>query len=157
MARFVLDGRIAVRFLTSVPSDTAAPTQAELGAGVDLVGTSQAEELEGISGFEVQSNSIATPGYASKEVGNVPGDQTYPTSSMSFYKDDTVTTIYDALADDESGWVCIMQDGQASGEEVDIFPVTVASRVRRPGRNAANIFDVNFSVGVPFKGGTQAA
>lgn len=157
MARFILDGRIACRFLSTLPSDPDNPTQAELTAGVNLVGTAQAEELVDISGFEPSTSSIPTPGYASTLVGNVAGDQTYPDSSMAFYKDDASETIYDALATGTSGFLAIMQDGQAATNEVELFPVTVASRVRRKARNAPNIFDVNFAVDVPYDGGAQAA
>lgn len=156
MARFILDGRMAARFLTTIPSTPTAPTQAELGAGVDLIGSAQAEEMVDITGFEVQTNSIPTPGYAGTLTGNVAGEQNYPDSTISFYKDDTSETIYSALADATVGWVALMQDGEGSGKECDLFPASVASRVRRPARNAPNIFDVNFAIDVPYKA-TQAA
>ena len=138
------------------PPNTAAPTQAELSAGVDLVGSSQAEELMDIQGFAVQPSSLPTPGYSSTLVGNVAGDQTYPDSVLSFYKDTTSSTIYTALASGNTGWVALMYDGQADTEEVETFPATVVSRVRRPALNAPHIFDVNFAIDVPFAG-TQAA
>ena len=156
MARFILDGRLAAVWLTALPSDPNAPTQAELGGGTDLVGTAQAEELVEIRGFEVQTSSIPTPGFAGTLVGNVAGEQTYPDSTLSFYKDDTSETIYTALASGNTGWVFLGMDGLGSGEESLLFPSTVASRVRRPARNAPHIFDVNFAIDVPFEG-TQAA
>lgn len=156
MARFILDGRMACVWLTSIPATPTAPTQAELGAGTDLIGTAQAEELVEITGFAVQTSSLPTPGFAGTTVGNVAGEQTYPDSSMAFYKDDTSETIYTALADDTTGWLALCPDGLGSGEECDLFPATVASRVRRPARNAPAIFDVNFAIDVPYKA-TQAA
>lgn len=156
MSRFVLGGRSKARWLTTLPATPLAPTQSELDAGTDLVGTSQAEELMDIQGFAVQPSSIPTPGYAGTLVGNVAGDQTYPDSTLSFYKDDTASVIYTALARGNTGWVALMYDGQASGEEVDLFPATVVSRVRRPALNSPHIFDVNFAIDVPYEG-TQAA
>ncbi len=155
MARGILPGRIKMRWLTSAPT-FAAPTQTQLNAGVDLVGSSQDEELAEIEGFMVESDTIPTPGFASNRVGNVGGDQTYPNSRLAFYKDSAVTDIYDALEDGNTGWVVIMLDGQGNGKESETFPATVLSRVRRKVRDEAGIFDVNFSIGVPVPG-TQAA
>lgn len=157
MARYVLDGRIAVVFMTTIPATPLAPTQAELSAGVNLIGTSQDEALENIEGFVVEPNIIPTPDYASTQVGTVTGDQSYPQSTLSFYADDTVTTIFSALVDGTTGFVAFMYDGQAAASAVDVFPITVSSRVRRPARNAAHIFDVNCAPGVPYLNGTQAA
>lgn len=151
MARFILDGQVVIKWLTSLPTDPNAPTQAELNAGTDLIGTAQAEELVEIRGFEVQTSSIPTPGYSGTLVGNVAGEQTYPDSTLAFYKDDASSTIYTALASGNTGWVYIMMDGQGSGLEALGFPATVASRVRRPARNAPHIFDVNFAIDVPYE------
>ncbi len=156
MGRFVLDGRLEVVFLSSAPSAPAAPTQSEISAGVDLIGSGSGEGLESIEGFVVQPNIIQTPDYASLQVGTVAGDQTYPESTLSFYKDDTVETIYSALAADTTGFVLFMMDGIGASEECELFPITVTSRPRRPGRNVAHIFDVNVAPGVPTLG-TQAA
>ena len=156
MARFTLPGRMEVVFMTTEPSDTAATTAAELAAGVDLIGTSQAEELAELEGFVVNSATIATPGYASHSVANVSGDETYPDSRLAFYKDDTSETIYTALAQGTTGFIAFMRDGSATGEEVELFPVTVQSRVRRPARDQAHIFDVNFAISVPYQGVTAA-
>ena len=156
MTRYVLDGRLKAVFLTSAPAALAAPTQAELNAGTDLIGTGAGEGLENIDGFVVQPNIIPTPDYTGLQVGTVAGDQTVPESVLSFYKDTTVETIYNALAADVTGYVVFMMDGQASGEESDVWPITVTSRVRRPGRNVAHIYDVNIAPGSPTLAGTQA-
>lgn len=156
MARFVLEGRTAVVWLASAPSSLAAPTQAELAAGVDLVGTKQAEELVEINGFEKQNNSIPTPGFAGLEVGNVAGEQTYPDSDMEWYKDDTSETIYDTVVDGAVGYVALCYDGLGDTLESEIYEVTVASRTRIPARNAAHRFRANFAISAPVLG-TQAA
>jgi hypothetical protein len=152
MARFTLSGRIAVRLLATLPADEEAPTVAELNAGINLVGTAQAEELMEFEGFLLEAATIPTPGYASNRVGNVAGDNTYPDSRMSFYKDDTSETIWTALADGETGWVALAWDGVVASRDVTLFPARVISRVRRPARDAAHIFDVNFAIDVPFEG-----
>jgi hypothetical protein len=154
--RFILNGRIKLRFLTTLPTVPTAPTQAELNAGVNVLGTPQAEELAEIAGFEVQTSSLPTPGYAGVQVGNVAGESTFPDSALVFYKDDVVTTIFTAMAQGATGYLAIMRDGQAATKEVELFPVTVASRVRSVARNAPHTFRANMSIGAPYQG-TQAA
>lgn len=152
MGRYTLPGRIKASFLSSEPADPLAPTAGELSAGVDLVGSGQGEALAELDGWVVSPSSIPTPDYTSHLVGNVPGDQTFGDSRMAFYMDDTVQTIYSALSSGTSGFVAIMRDGDSSGDECELFPVTVQSRVRRPARDQAHIFDVNFAIGVPYDG-----
>jgi hypothetical protein len=156
MSRIVLVERIAIVWLTTIPAVPTAPTQAELTAGVDLVGDAQEEELAEVEGFQVQHSTYPTPGFKTFKVGNVAGDQVFPDSRFAFYFSDTVSVIRTALAEPNTGWIAMMLDGQASGEEVELFPSQVASNVRRKVRDAANIFDVNFSIAEPFIG-TQAA
>lgn len=154
--RYVLNERLKLRFLATAPTTLAAPTQAQLTAGVDLIGTQQAEELNDIGGWEVQTNSSPTEGYAGLEVGNVAGAQTYPDSWLQWYKDDTVTTIFTAVEKGETGYLAFMRDGQAATKEVELFPVTVASRPRSLAKGVAHTFRANFSLAPPVLG-VQAA
>ena len=156
MARFTIEGRAKVRFLTTEPTDPNAPTQTELSAGVDVMGSKQAEELVVMNGWEVQTSTIPTPGLSGLETGNVGGEQTYPDSSMEIYKDDTSATIYSALTKGTTGFMAIMMDGQSSGEECELFPVTVLSRVRQKAGQTGHKFTVNFALDVPYEA-TQAA
>jgi hypothetical protein len=124
----------------------AGPTQTQITAGTDLIGTQQAEELNDLGGWEVQTNSSPTEGYAGLEVGNVAGAQTYPDSWLQWYKDDTVTTIFTAVAKGSTGYLVFMRDGQAATKEAEIFPVTVASRPRSLAKGVAHTFRANFSL-----------
>lgn len=157
MAGFILDGRIAMVLLTSIPSDELAPTQAELGAGVSLIGTKQAEELIAIEGWTQDVAAIPTPGYAGVATGSLAGESSYPQSSLTWRKDDTSETIYSAVAATNTlQWIYVCQDGLGSGEEALGFPVTIATRERSPERNVPNSFTCAFSVTPPYEA-TQAA
>jgi hypothetical protein len=151
MSRFTLDGRIAVYLLTTLPSTPTAPTQAEIAAGTNLVGTKQAEELVDIQGFEAAPTSLPTPGYAGPLTGQVSGELTYPDGVLSWYKDSASSTIYSLMVVDLDAFIFIAQDGLGSGEEGQLFPVLVADRNRRKARNAPNIFDVTMNTGVPYE------
>lgn len=158
MGRFTLPGQIEVIWLTTAqaPASTSAPTAAELDAGISLVGTSQGEAMAEADGWQLNPGTIATPDYVSHKVGNVPGDETYPDSRIAIYKDDTSSTIYDAMVEGATGYIVWMRDGRGTGEETEVWPVTIQSRVRRPSRSEAHIFDVNFATAVPVQG-TEAA
>lgn len=143
--RYVLNERLKLRFVTTALT-LAAPTQSQITAGTDLIGTQQAEELNDIGGWEVQTNSSPTEGYAGLEVGNVAGTQTYPDSWLQWYKDDTITTIFTAVAKGSTGYLVFMRDGQAATKEAEIFPVTVASRPRSLAKGVAHTFRANFSL-----------
>lgn len=152
MARITLPGRAKMRWLASEPAAPTAPTAAEIAAGVDLIGTGQAEALAEIQGLILNSTTIPTPDYTSHQVGNVPGDETIADSRLSFYKDDTIETIYTTLVKGTAGFLAVMYDGESVGEEVKVYPATVQSNERRPDRDAANIFDVPLSTSIPYVG-----
>ncbi len=157
MAGFVLNARLKVQLLTTAPSDFDAPTQAELTAGVDLVGTEQTEELVGINGWEEQADAVPTGGYASLRVGSLTGPSSYPQSSLTWRKDSTSTTIYSAVAKGSATkWVYFMPDGQSSGEEAFGFPVTIDNRRRSLAPAEAHTFTADFSLTPPYEA-TQAA
>jgi len=145
MARGILPGSIAARWLTVAPASLTAPSQAELNAGVDVVGSELDEELAELNGWVVENNVIPTPGYNTNKVGNVGGDQTYPASSMAFYKDSVVETIFNALPDGTAGWMVIMDDGQGAGKYCETFPASVLTRTRSKDRGAKK-FMVNFAL-----------
>ena len=151
MARGILPGSIDIRFLTTVPATLTAPTQAELSAGLDVVGSELNEELAEMTGWVITNNTIPTPGFNSNRVGQVGGDQTYDTSSMKFYKDSSVHAIFDALIDGTTGWMAIMDDGQASGKFVQVFPCQVLTRVRSKDRGPKT-FTCNFAIQAPAVG-----
>lgn len=156
MSRFVLNERFKAVHFASAPADLEAPTAAEIAAATDLIGSTSAEELEDIQGFEVEPSDLPMSGFASIKVGTLPGEQTYPASRLSFYVDDTVRTIYSLFGALTNGHVGFFPDGISTGEESYIFPYQVASRVRRVAKNAPAIVDVNMSIQVEYEG-TQAA
>ena len=151
MARGTLPGTLVALWLDADPS--ASPTQAELTANgttiLDLIGTANSEGLAEMAGWIVNSSTIPTPDYLSHTVGTVPGDSVVQDSSMSFYYDSADTELYTQLTEGTSGFVVLCFDGLGTGEEAQVWPVTVQTRFRRPNRDQAHIYDVNFAVGTP--------
>lgn len=154
---YILDGVIAVRLLTTLPATPTAPTQAELTAGVNLVGSKQLEELIAISGWQKTTSEIATPGYAGPETGVLAGESNYAQSSMTWRAHLTDETIWSAVAETTTlQWVFICQQGLSSGNRGLLYPVTIAVREEGVERNVAHSFRADFSVTPPYVC-TQAA
>lgn len=156
MARQTLRGTLAAVFVTSAPNDLDAPTTAELDAGTDLIGSKNSEALAELSGFQESASTIPTPDFTSLKTGNIEGEVTFDDSSMEFYSDDTVTTIFDALVPETDGYVVLMHEGRGVGKPTDVWPVTVQTRTRlNTGGNEAAKYMVAFSTGEPNLDGAE--
>lgn len=157
MAGYLLDGVINVALLTTLPATPTAPTQAELAAGTDLIGTKQTEELIQINGWQKDTESIPTPGYAGTDVGSLAGSSSYGASSLVHRADDTSEVIYTALDETTTlQWVAFAQQGFSSGNRAVIFPVTIPVQEESVERNVPHSFRTDFSVTPPYKA-VQAA
>lgn len=151
MARYILPGTLAVAWLASEPT-LPNPTQAEITAGDDLLGSKSGEALAGITGFQPSVSVYDTPDYVDARVGNVGGTVTYPQSSLMFYADDTSTTLRDLLSVDTNGFLVFGFNGSAQGEESQVFTASVVSNEYDPNPGQATMFEVAFSIAAPTKG-----
>lgn len=158
MTRFTLPNRMTARFFTggTIPANLAAPTAAEVAAGLNIVGTSDGEGMADLQGFVSSPSVIETPDYVSHQVGTVPGDTTFPQSTISIYMDDTTRPVYDGMTEGTVGVVGLFFDGEVVGEESLLFPVTVQNRRRRVARDEAHIADIDVAISVPTLGAVAA-
>lgn len=152
MGRHILPGLLKAYWLTAAPADLDAPTQAELTAGVDLIGTKGGEALADINGFKPSNSVYDTPDYVDAIVGNVGGTSTYPQSSMMFYSDTDSSTIRDALAQGDDGYIVIGWLGSAATDESQVFSASVLSNEIDPSKSQATIYEVAFGISAPTKG-----
>lgn len=146
MARYRLVNKMALLHDVTAASTPGSPTQAEVTAADDLIGTSSGEAMSSMTGWAAQPAVIDAPDFTTNIVGNVAGDVTLPQSTISFYADDASTTIRDLLVEDTGGYVWIGVEGSAATKECLDFPATVLSNIRRFERNEAAQFDVAFSI-----------
>ena len=157
MAGFLLNGLLKAPKLGTIPAAPTAPTQAELAAGTDLVGSETAEELTDINGWEKTTESAPTGGYAGLNVGALAGPASYPQSSLTWRMDDTVETIFTAMAETTTlSWIYFSQQGLSSGNRSYGFPITVASRQESLARGVPHSFRADCSLTPPYIA-TQAA
>lgn len=134
------------------------------GIFTELKGKKGQEELNTITGWEVQNSSIPLEGYAGPTVGSLAGAQTYPDSSMTWLSDNGLTAradgtepqdIYDRMnPDEDTGDYAIIfgRLGKVVGGHFQVFPVQPASLEIAKGRNVPSTFTVNFSLNAPISG-----
>lgn len=156
MARSPYAGVIGLVSVSSAPSDPAAPTQAEITAGTDLIGAANDEALANIDGLTVNGSVQDTPDFVSLATGNVPGRSTVGLSTLTFYLDDTTTTIFDLMVEGATGYLIYMPQDAGSGNPSTVWGYRVIARTHATPSDEAQQFVVPISTGTPTDG-TQAA
>lgn len=127
----------------------AAPTAAELNAGQDMTGVLQLLPDIPRTANLVDISDLSSK-FESRQVGTRGGDM------MQFIvlRDDAgAETALAAVAEDTVGFICIARKALATtgtwaiGDEVDVFPVTIASDADgSPGRNDADTAVISAAV-----------
>ena len=134
-------GTTKVYFLPAV-ADIDAPTRIELDAGTDL-----SREIAEIDGWNVTSNQIQTPDFATRFVSQIAGRIEAADSSLTFYASEDSVDVRAILPRDTDGFILWMDGGDIPGNKMDCYPVTVrsVSKMRSAGSEAARIM-VGFSI-----------
>lgn len=141
MARYFRRGKSKLRYLPAV-ANAAAPTTPEITAGTDLT-----ISVADVNGFGYNNSPIATPDLNSTFTSSIPGEDTTDDSTITFYDDDTSTTLRTLLAKGVSGYIARMPYGQVTAKRVEVWPITSTgvNDVWTVGNDAAQ-FVVGFAV-----------
>lgn len=128
MARWIPDAKSKVTFCPGV-SNLAAPTSAELTAGTVLCtpGTYVNAGLKELGGFETTQEFVVSKDLATKVDSKIPGRQSLPDASLTFFDDDASSTIRTALAEGTVGFLVLMPYGQVTGKRCEVWPVTIGA------------------------------
>lgn len=126
--RYAPNGILAVRFLTTAPGAPAAPTAAEIDAGVNLVSQASEDCMEQMDGWTTTPNQIPTEDLCKKDIGNIRGGTTLGSATMNHYDSTIATPAIDAIAPDTEGWVVIVPQGNAAGNRAEVFAVEVQTQ-----------------------------
>ena len=118
MARYTRKGKSKLSFVPTIAVLTA-PTIAEINAGTTLDSS-----MSEMSGFQFQNSIIKTPDLASTFVSQIPGEDEADDSSITFYDDDTATTIRTALAKGSAGFIVLMPYGKTATKRCEVWPAT---------------------------------
>lgn len=150
MARFFRRGVTVFYALPAVVG--SSPTRAEITAGTKLTG------IAAIAGFAISNSPVATPDLDARFTTSVPGEDTAPTSELTFWDEDNDTTNRDVLAKDTEVFVIYMPYGDVPGKRCEVWDVTSTGVNDAIDLGAAGQFKVGFSVNaVPNQAGTIPA
>ncbi len=111
-----------VLILPTVAAATLTPTRAELNAGTDV-----SPDVASWSGWTVSTAQIATPDLGKRFTSSIPGRITVDDSSITFYADLAGADIRDVLIRDADQYVAILDGGDVTGRNMDVFKTTVGS------------------------------
>jgi hypothetical protein len=153
MGRYTRKAKSKVYFVPTLAS-TTSPSLAEINAGTNL-GAAMSE----MSGFSFSNSPIDVPDLASTFVPSIPGEDKADNPTITFYDDDTATTLRTALAKGTSGFVVLMPYGGTASKRAEVWPVqsTGFNDMWTVGNEAAKA-GVQFAVtSVPNQGATLAA
>ncbi|MEU8682980.1 hypothetical protein [Streptomyces sp. NPDC048611] len=124
MARFSRKGVTKVLFLEEIAATTLIPSRAELTGATKLT-----KSIAAIDGFQLENNEIETPDMESTFDSKIPGSDSVGDSSITFYEDDSTSTLEEALAKGTEGFVVFLRKGDVpTSKSMDIFPARVASQ-----------------------------
>lgn len=118
MARFFRRGVSKVFFCPAVASQSA-PTAANITAGVDL-----SPSLADIGGWSLANTPIETPDLVDTFNSQINGEDKTADCTLTFYDDDTSTTVRTALAKGQVGFIVLAPYGNTVGKRCEVWPVT---------------------------------
>jgi hypothetical protein len=125
MARFFRRGRSAVFYLPIVAAYTSAsgtgvgnPTAPEIAAGTSLT-----TSINAIAGFDLSNTAIAVPDLGTTFNKSIPGEDTTQASTITFYDDDSSTTVRSALAKGTAGYILLCPYGETTTKRCELWPV----------------------------------
>jgi len=119
----VSDGKTRVSWVTTI-ANIAAPTAAELTAGILLQSTLTAD---GLAGFQPETASVDTSSLASTFNTSVNGRTGFDGTMLRFKKQSGTDTIYDTLLRDVAGYVVIRtgiteSTAWSASQKVRVYP-----------------------------------
>lgn len=124
MGRFSRKGVTKILFSPTIAAASYIPTRTELGAATPLT-----KAIAAVEGFALENQEIETPDLESTFTAKIPGDDQAADSTLTFYEDDTVSTLEETLAKGTTGFIIILRKGDLpASKSMDVYPVRVASK-----------------------------
>ncbi|MGW0821836.1 phage tail tube protein [Streptomyces sp. NPDC002845] len=122
--RYYRRGTTKVLWVPSI-ADKSAPLRGELDAGTALEG-----ETGAMAGWQTTSGTVPTPALGSRFTPVVGGEITAADSSLTFWASKDGNDVRTLLTRDAAGFIVWMDEGDVSGQTMDVFPVTVTSQAK---------------------------
>lgn len=118
MGRFTRKAVSRVFFCATLSSQTAPSIATELTTSNEI--TAPIAEM---SGFQFSNNPINTPDLSTLFVSQIPGEDTAEDSSITFYDDDTTTTLRTSQAKGNAGFIVLCPYGRTAAKRCEVWPV----------------------------------
>ncbi len=128
-------------------ANKAAPTRAEINAGLDL-----SRQVADVEGFTTTSESIDTPDLGSRYTGNIPGRRSSEDSNITFYGARDGNDVRTTLVRDTNGFIAWMDGGDVAGYKMDVYPVRISSAPKQ-----RSVGDEAFRIQIMFNVTTEPA
>lgn len=144
MADIPVDGNTRVAYVPTI-SNNAAPTTAELNAGILLQGTMTAD---GLVGFEPDTADVDNTSLASTFDTKTIGRDSYSGTLVRLKKQSGTDTIFTTMTRGTAGYIVIRRDITEStawntGQAVEVYPIVCGQRRRlAPESNTVTRYEV---------------
>jgi hypothetical protein len=138
--RYYRAGVTRVYFCSTI-ANKSAPTRAELNAGTDLSG-----DVAAINGWEPTSNFENAPDLLSTFVSKVASSVEVGDSSLGMYASSNSVDARGLFPRGTTGFVVMLDEGDANPKKMDVFPVTVASAPKQRDIGAVAQIVVSFAI-----------
>lgn len=141
--RFIEPGTTQVYWVATIAAK-AAPTRTELDAGQDLT-----DEIAGMDGWSVSSDTVDAPDLGTKFTSQVGGMTTAGNPTLTFYRSSDSTDIREILTRGLNGFIVIFWEGDDEGagpNKMDVFPVQVTARPKQTSMTDPAQIEIDFAV-----------
>lgn len=144
MADITVDAKTRVSFVAGI-SNNAAPTVAELNAGMLLTSTMRPD---GLIGFEADTADVDNSSLASDFDTVTVGRDSFSGTMLRLKKQSGTDTIYDTLTKGTTGYIVVRRyvaqaTSWAAGQKVNVYPVTIGrERELPPEANTVAMYEV---------------
>jgi hypothetical protein len=139
--RYFLPGTTDIVIVPTIAALATGCTRIELNAGTEV-----ANEVASISGWQITSESVATPDLGRRFVSQVTGRLTAANSTLQFYADRAGADIRDLLTLDLETHVVFLDGGDVPTRPMDCFKVTVASVGKLREIEGVGRIDISFTI-----------
>lgn len=144
MADITVDGKTRVAYVAAI-SNNAAPTVAELNAGILL---QQTMRPDGLIGFEAETADVDNSSLASEFDTVTVGRDSFSGTMLRLKKQTGTDTIYDTLQKGVTGYIVVRRyvaqgTAWAASQKVNVYPVTFGrERELAPEANMVAMYEI---------------
>lgn len=118
MGRYTRKGVSKVFFCATLSSQTAPSIATDLTTANEITAA-----ISEISGFQFSNDPINTPDLSTLFVSQIPGEDSAEDSAITYYDDDTTTTLRTAQAKGNAGFIVLCPVGKVTSKRAEVWPV----------------------------------